>query len=380
MEIEKLTGEEMILNMGPQHPSTHGVLRLELVTDGEIVKRGRPHLGYLHRCFEKHCEARPFDQAIPYTDRMDYISAMNQNLGYCLAVEGLAGLTVPDRAKWIRVVVAELNRIGSHLLAFGTYGMDIGAFTPFLYAFRDRERILDLFEMICGARLTYSYVCIGGVYKDASEDFVKKTRAFLDYFEPRIKDYNGLLSFNKIFIERTRDVAVISPKGAIDYGITGPNLRASGVRWDLRKEEPYSGYDALEFDVPVGKDDVGVLGDCWNRYFVRIEEMTECIKLVRQALDLLEKTEPGEHIAPEVKKRKLRPEAGEGYFRSETPRGELGFYIITDGKGFNPYRVKARSPSFSHMSIFHELCRGCMIADVVAIVGSLDVVIGETDR
>lgn len=380
MEVEKLTGEEMILNMGPQHPSTHGVLRLELVTDGEIVKGGRPHLGYLHRCFEKHAENRPYDQTIPYTDRMDYVAAMNQNLGWCLAVESLLGVDVPPRAKWLRVIVSELNRIASHLLSFGTYGMDIGAFTPFLYAFRDREKILDLFEMICGARLTYSYVCIGGLYRDASKEFVQKTREFLNYFEPQIKDYNELLSFNKIFVERTRGVAVLTPEMAIDYGITGPNLRGSGVKWDIRKEEPYSGYDALEFDVPVGTDAIGVVGDCWNRYYVRILEMVECVKLIRQALDRLEQTKEGEHMAPELVKRKIRPEAGEVYYRTETPRGELGFYIVSDGSSLKPYRVKARSPSFSSMSVFHELCRECMIADVIAIIGSLDIVIGETDR
>ncbi len=368
-------GEDMILNMGPQHPSTHGVLRLELVTDGEIVEKVTPHIGYLHRCFEKHSENMTYPEVMPYTDRMDYIASMNQNFGYALTVERLMDIQVPERVEYIRVLVAELNRIASHLVSIGTYGLDIGAFTPFLWAFRDREKILDLLEWLSGARMLYNYIWIGGVARDLPDVFLEKTKEFLDYFEPKIDELNGLLSFNKIFIERTAEVGILPPEVAISYGVTGPNLRGSGVRWDLRLDDPYSIYDRFEFDIPIGTDQHGPVGSCWNRYMVRIWEMKESVKIIHQALD---------HGIPEgdvheaIPKR-IRPPEGDIYVRTETPRGELGFYLVSDGSD-KPYRLKARSPCFTAISALNEIARGAMVADLVAIVGSLDVVMGEIDR
>ncbi len=368
-------GEDMILNMGPQHPSTHGVLRLELVTDGEIVEKVTPHIGYLHRCFEKHSENMTYPEVMPYTDRMDYIASMNQNFAYALTVERLMDLQVPERVEYIRVIVAELNRIASHLVSVGTYGLDIGAFTPFLWAFRDREKILDLLEWLSGARMLYNYIWIGGVARDLPDGFLDKTEEFLDYFEPKIDELNGLLSFNKIFIARTAEVGILPPEVAISYGVTGPNLRGSGVRWDLRLDDPYSIYDRFEFDIPIGTDQHGPVGSCWNRYMVRIWEMKESVKIIHQALD---------HGIPEgdvheaIPKR-IRPPEGDIYVRTETPRGELGFYLVSDGSD-TPYRLKARSPCFTAISVLNEIARGGMVADLVAIVGSLDVVMGEIDR
>src|SRR5215813_8407853 len=279
--------EEMLVNMGPQHPSTHGVLRIVLRTDGEMVLEAVPHIGYLHRCAEKIGENVAPYQYIPYTDRMDYLAGMNNNLAYSLAVEKLSGLEVPKRAQIIRVVFAELNRIASHLVSMGAYGLDLGAFTPFLYAFRERERILDLFEASCGARLTYSYITIGGVTDDVPERFIDVCREFLDYFEPKIDEYNNLLSYNHIFVKRTANVGVIPAEKAINWGMSGPCLRGSGVKWDLRKVHPDCGYDEYEFDIPVGRGLRGTLGDCWDRYMVRIQEMGQSVKIVRQALDKL---------------------------------------------------------------------------------------------
>ena len=377
--------DEMVVNMGPQHPSTHGVLRLELKLDGEVVREAIPHLGYLHRCFEKHSENLSYPQIIPFTDRMDYIAAMNQNWGFCLAVEKLMAadekktFEVPERAEYLRVLICELNRIASHLLAFGTYGMDIGAFTPFLYAFRDREKILLLFEKICGARLTYNYVRIGGVSRDLPPEFLDEVQEFIDYFEPKIDEYNNLLSGNSIFTERTAGVAVMDQEMAINYGATGPNLRGAGMQWDLRKDEPYSIYDRFDFDIPVGKDmpEFGaVKGDCWNRYKVRMDELKESVKIVRQILEL-EGGIPDGPIVAEFKA--VRPPKGEIFFRSEAPRGELGFYIVSDGTP-KPLRLKARSPCFSALSALEELSRGLMVADIIAIIGSIDIVMGEVDR
>ena len=264
-ELGTVHGDEMILNIGPQHPSTHGVLRLKVHTDGEIITQITPYIGYLHRCFEKHCENLTYEQSIPYTDRCDYIGSMNNNFGYAVAVEQLMETKVPEKVEYMRVIVAEMNRIASHLLALGTFGLDVGAFTPFLYCFRDRERILDLFEMLCGARLLYNYIWIGGVSHDFPVGWVEKTYEFLDYFEPKINEYNDLLTYNKIFIERSADVGVIPADVAISYGVTGPNLRGSGVRWDLRKDDPYGIYDRFEFDIPIGTGAMGSVGDCWDR-------------------------------------------------------------------------------------------------------------------
>lgn len=369
-----LRTEEMELNMGPQHPSTHGVLRVVLKLDGEIVVDAEPHIGYLHRCFEKHSENLTYPEIIPFTDRMDYIAAMNNNLGFCLTVERLMEQEIPERAEYLRVLVSELNRIASHLLAFGTYGLDMGAFTPFLYAFREREMILDLFEEICGARLTYNYVRIGGVSRDATDVFLKRTEEFLDYFEPRIQEYNDLLSYNKIFLERTVGVGPISPETAVSYALTGPNLRASGVDWDLRRDEPYSIYDRLEFEIPVVDTQIGKLGDCWNRYMIRMKEMEQCIRIARQVLAQI----PDGPIMAKMRAA-IRPPKGEVYMRSETPRGELGFYILSDGST-KPVRVKGRSPCFCAMSAFREVTKGLMMADITAVIGSLDIVLGEIDR
>ncbi|HOA73177.1 MAG TPA: NADH-quinone oxidoreductase subunit D [Phycisphaerae bacterium] len=372
----------MLINMGPQHPSTHGVLRVVLRTDGELVLEAIPHIGYLHRCAEKIGEnLQPF-QFIPKTDRMDYLSAMNNNHVFSLAVEKLAGIQVPERASYIRIIMAELNRIASHLVAFGTFGLDMGSFTAVLYAFREREYILDLFEAVCGARLTYSYITIGGVTQDLPDRFLEKLEEFLDYFEPKIDEYNNLISYNQIFVKRTAGVGVISPEDAIAWGLTGPCLRGSGVKWDLRKSMPYDIYDRFEFDIPVGMNGGAdgiphgaVVGDCWNRYFVRMEEMKQSVRILRQCLKQM--PTDGEHKAKVPKVLKLP--ADEVYVEGENPRGQLGFLIVGDGSAI-PYRVKARGPCFCNLSITSHVCRNVLIADVPAIVGSIDIVLGEVDR
>ncbi len=374
MQVEAYEGEEMILNMGPQHPSTHGVLRLELQTDGDVVQKITPHIGYLHRCFEKHAENVDYPGVIPYTDRMDYIASMNNSLGYALAVEKLMGIEVNDRVKTLRIIVAELNRIASHLLSVGTYAMDIGAYTPFLHCFREREKILDLFEWICGARLLYNYNWVGGVSHDIPEGFVEKTRQFLTEFEPVIVEENELLSFNKIFIERTAGVGILSEELALSYNVTGPNLRGSGVSWDLRRAEPYCGYETYDFAVPVGQGKFGPLGSCWDRYYVRVREMEECVKIIRQALDRLPEGDVQEKVP-----KKVRPPKGEVYGKTETPRGELGYYIISDGSP-NPFRIKIKSPCFTALAVLPVISKGEMIADIIAVIGSIDIVMGELDR
>lgn len=367
--------EEMVLNIGPQHPSTHGVLRLRVHTDGEIVTRITPYIGYLHRCFEKHCENITYEQSIPFTDRCDYIASMNNNFGYCVTVESLMGITVPPRVEYIRVIVAELNRIASHLLAVGTFGLDVGAYTPFLYCFRDRERILDLFELLCGARLLYNYIWVGGVSHDFPPGYVEKVGHFVDYFEPKIKEINDLLTYNKIFIERSADVGVLPADVAISYGVTGPNLRGSGVKWDLRKDDPYGVYPELDFEIPIGVGAMGSVGDCWDRYFVRVREMQESVAIIRQALKKL----PAGDVHAGIPK-KIRPPKGvSAYRRTETPRGDLGYYIVSDGSPV-PSRVKMRSPAFTALACLDEIGRGWMISDVIAILGSLDIVLGEIDR
>jgi NADH-quinone oxidoreductase subunit D len=316
-----------------------------------------------------------YPQVIPYADRMDYLAAMSMELGYVLTVEKLMGFTdLPERLQYIRVIIAELQRIASHLLAIGTFGLDVGAVTPFLWCFRDREKILDLFEWASGARLLYNYLWIGGVMQDLPAGFASKALEFLDYFEPRVQELNDLLSFNKIFIERTADIGVLSPEVAISYGIGGPNLRGSGVKWDLRKEEPYGIYERFDFDVPVGTGEFGTLGAAWDRYMVRVREMLESIKILRQALDQLPGGDPNEAMP-----RRIRPPAGDAYVRTESPRGEIGFYIISDGSE-NPYRCKGRSPCFTAISAINDIGSGVLVADLVAIVGSLDIVLGEIDR
>ena len=376
-----LCTEEMLINMGPQHPSTHGVLRLVLRTDGEMVLEAVPHIGYLHRCAEKIGENLPPYQYIPYTDRMDYLAGMNNNQAFAIAIERLCGIEVPPRAQALRVIFAEMNRIASHLVSLGTYGLDMGAFTPFLYCFREREMILDLFEQACGARLTYSYITVGGVHDDLPDGWVNRCREFLDYFEPKIDDYNNLLSFNHIFVKRTATVGVFSAEDAVAYGLSGPVLRASGLRWDLRKVLPYDGYETYDFEVPIGEPGgTGeiprgvVVGDCWSRYFVRVLEMVQSVRIVRQALNRLP---DGPHEAPKMKNLKLP--ADEVYVEIENPRGQLGFYVQGDGSAI-PARVKARGPSFCNLSITSKACRNVLLADVPAIIGSIDVVMGEVDR
>ncbi|MGD8781932.1 MAG: NADH-quinone oxidoreductase subunit D [Ignavibacteria bacterium] len=369
-----LKTEEMVLNMGPQHPSTHGVLRLELQLEGELIIDVKPHIGYLHRCFEKHCEAMTYPQVIPYTDRMDYLASMYNNFGYVVAVERMLGIEVPERVEYIRVIMGELQRIASHLVAIGTYGIDIGAFTPFLYCFRDREKILNLFEITCGARLLYNYMWVGGLSHDIHPDFQRLTKEFVDYLKPQVKDLNNLLSYNKIFIDRTADVGVLPIDTAINYGITGPNLRASGLKFDLRKNDPYSIYDRFDFDIPVGEGAHGTVGDCWDRYYVRVLEIEQSLRIIEQAIDNIPKGD----VKSAIPKR-IKPPKGTIYSRVENPKGELGYFIISDGS-VNPWRVKVRAPSFVNLTILGELCKGHLVADVIAILGSIDIVLGEIDR
>jgi NADH-quinone oxidoreductase subunit D len=368
--------EEMIINMGPQHPSTHGVLRLEIVVDGEIIMDCIPHIGYMHRCFEKHCEQMTnYQQVIPYTDRIDYCSAMTNEWGYALAVERMLKIEVPERVEYIRVIMAELQRIASHLIAVGTYGIDAGAFTPFLYTFIDREKILDLFEITCGARLLYNYIWIGGLSHDLPPGFVEQAKEFIKYFRPRIKMLNDLLSYNDIFVKRTVNVGVLPKEVALNYAVSGPQLRGSGVKWDLRRDDPYSVYHKFNWEPQIGRGEIGTVGDSWNRHIVRMREMEQSLNIVEQALAVL----PEGNVQAAVPKR-IRPEKDlEIYVRTESSRGELGFYISSDGTT-SPFRVKARGPSFSNLCVLPEIVRGSMIADLVLIAGSIDIVLSEVDR
>tara|TARA_S200000501_G_scaffold134380_2_gene127202 strand:+ start:15419 stop:16555 length:1137 start_codon:yes stop_codon:yes gene_type:complete len=369
-----ISADEMVVNMGPQHPSTHGVLRLKIITDGEIVSNVEPIIGYLHRCFEKHCESLSYEQIVPFTDRCDYLASMHMSHSYSMAVEKLLSLELPERVEYIRVIVAELQRIASHLIAVGVFGLDVGAITPFTWTLRDRERILDLFEMLCGARLLYNYVWPGGVSHDLPPKFIQKTHEFLDYFLPQIDEYNQVLTSNKIFIERSADVGVLPLDVGINYGVTGPTLRGSGSTFDLRKDEPYSVYDKFDFDVPVGEGLMGTVGDCWDRYYVKVLEMKESAKIIRQALDGI----PSGDVH-EVLPKKIRPPKGEVYSRYESARGDVGFYIRSAGKNM-PDRLKMRSPAYCNLSVLNEISEGWMMSDVIAALGSLDIVLGEIDR
>ena len=371
--------QRYMINMGPQHPATHGVLRLKLEMDGEVVIGISPVIGYLHRCFEKHAENLAYPKVIPFTDRLDYLAGMNQNWAFVLGIERLMGIQVPERVEYIRVLVGELDRIASHLVALGTFGLDMGAFTPLLWAFRDREKILDLLEWASGARLLYNYVWVGGVARDLPDGWVDKCREFLDYFEPKVDEYDKLLSFNQIFIERTARTAIISRQIAVDYGITGPNLRGCGINWDLRRDDPYSIYDRFDWQVAVGTGRFGPLGSCWDRYWVRMLEMRQSAKIVRQALRDL----PAGDVQEKVPK-KVKVPAGDYYVRTEAPKGELGFYIISDGTDV-ARRIKARSPSFCAISALDALVKSpdnprTLIADAVATIASFDIVLGEIDR
>lgn len=384
--------DEMLVNMGPQHPSTHGVLRLVLRTDGEVVSEVTPHIGYLHRCAEKIGENLTPRQWIPYTDRMDYLAGMNMNLGWALTVEKLLKYEMPEKGKHLRVIIAELGRIASHLVGMGAYGLDLGTFSPFLYAFREREKILDLFEEVCGARLTYSYITVGGATADLPPGWLLRCEAFLDELEPIIAEYHALLTTNAIFVRRTAGIGVLPPDMAISYGCTGPVLRGSGVDQDLRRdgEERYTEmYDGYAFEVVVEKNghypkdhkyppvpQQAILGDCWHRFYVRMLEVVQSMDLVRQGIDRYSRS-TGSWGEP-VKLTEKLPK-GEAYLETECPRGQMGFYIVSEG-GSIPWRVRARSSSFCNLSVTHELCKGCLIADVPAIVGSLDIVMGEIDR
>jgi NADH-quinone oxidoreductase subunit D len=378
--------DEMLVNMGPQHPSTHGVLRLVLRTDGEVVSEVTPHLGYLHRCAEKIGENVTPIQFIPYTDRMDYLAGMNMNLAYSMAVEKLCGMKLPEKAQVIRVIIAELNRIASHLVGMGAYGLDLGTFSPFLYAFREREMILDLFEEVCGARLTYSYITIGGVHDDLPDGWVDRCLRFLEYLKPRIEEYHTLLTRNHIFVQRTAAIGILPRELALSHGCTGPMLRGSLDRskgdpeWDLRKIEPYCGYEQYDFKAIVPpfpeKPPEAVIGDNWHRFYVRMLEIVESIKIAEQGLRRYPTAQGSHRIEPP----KHLP-AGEAYAETECPRGQMGFYIVgRPAKDAVPLRVRARSSSFCNLSVTDAICRNCLIADVPAIVGSIDIVMGEIDR
>lgn len=378
IELITDTGErrEMTINMGPQHPSTHGVLRLELLLDGEIIKQVKPHIGYLHRCFEKYAEHMDdYAKVIPYTDRMDYVAAMNQEHGYVIALERMLELEVPERVEHIRVIVAELQRIASHLLGIGAFGLDLGAFTPFLYLFIEREKILDIFEKTSGARLLYNYMAVGGLMRDVHPEFKSDVADFIKTFHPKIKELDDLLSYNNIFVKRTANIGILPEKVALNYGASGPVLRGSGVKWDLRKDDPYSIYDQFEFDIPVGSGEMGTLGDCWDRYNVRVREMEQSLKIIEQALDSM----PDEGDVMSAIPKRIRMKEGEIYIRTESPRGELGYFIASDNSA-SPFRVKVRAPSFVHLSMLPAISKGSLLADMVAIIGSIDIVLGEVDR
>ena len=369
-----LETEEMTLNMGPQHPSTHGVLRFVIKADGEVMREAIPDVGYLHRSIEKISEKVGYHGFMPYTDRVDYVAAMFCNQGWGMVCEKLGGIEVPKRGEYCRVIASELNRISSHLIAVGCMILDIGAMTPFFHAFREREKINDLLEELCGARLTYNYMRIGGVAWDLPPNYAEKVLAFLDQFEPLLDEYNDLITYNKIYVERLANVAVVPPEVAINYNLVGPNLRASGVKYDVRRDEPYSVYPELEFDIPVGKGEVGTVGDCFDRYIVRMREMKESARIVRQCLKQI----PDGPVIAKVP-RKFKPPAGDAYVRVESARGDMGWYVVSDGSEF-PYRTKIRTGSFSAMSIIDWMSRGLMIADLVAVISSLDVVAPEVDR
>ena len=364
-----LDADEIVINMGPQHPSTHGVFRVILKLDGETVIGSECVVGYLHRGVEKIAENRTYIQFAPYTDRMDYVAAVSNGMGYCEAVEKLQGAEVPPRAKYVRTILAELQRIASHLLWLGTHALDIGAMTPLFYTFREREEILKIFENYCGARLTTHAFRIGGLQYEVYDGFEDQIRKFCDDFEKKIDEYEQLLTLNRIWIGRTKGVGVLTAADAIALGVSGPVLRGSGVKWDLRKAQPYEAYDELDFEIPVGEK-----GDTYDRYLVRLEEMRQSRRIVRQAVDRL----PTGPIAGRVPK-VLKPPPGEVYHSIESPKGELGYYVVSDGTT-HPYRVRIRPPSFINLQALDKMIRGHLIADVVAVIGTIDIVMGEVDR
>jgi NADH-quinone oxidoreductase subunit D len=379
-----LHSEEMIVNLGPQHPSTHGVLRLEVLMDGEIIKEVVPHIGYLHRCFEKHAENLPYNQTIPFVDRLDYVAAMNNEHVFALGVERMLGITeqIPKRVEYIRVLVAELNRIASHFIAIGTYGMDIGAFTPFFWVMRDREHILRLLEWASGARLLYNYIWIGGLFYDLPIGFEERCSQFITYLKPKLAELERILINNRIFIQRTANVGVLPLDLAINCGVTGPVLRGSGLRLDLRKVDAYSVYPELEFNIPVGEGKMGTLGDCWDRTSVRMQEVYESVKIIEQCLVKLNTDHKrSRDFDPQAMvPKKIRPKAQDFYVRGESAKGELGFFFRADGRSDIPFRCKCRAPSFANLSVLPEISQGVLLADLIAILGSIDIVLGELDR
>ncbi len=386
--------EELLLNMGPQHPSTHGVLRVVLELDGERIVKATPDLGYLHRGVEKLSEGLFYMQIIPHTDRLDYVCSMTNNYAYVRAVEKLLGLQVTERAEYIRTIVAEMQRIIGHLFWLGTQALDIGAMTVFFWTFREREVLLDMFERLCGARLTLNYYRIGGVDSDFTPELVQRLKEFLNTFPARMQEYNDLLQSNRIWVARTKNVAVISAEDAISFGLTGPVLRGSGIAYDVRKLEPYGAYNKVEWEVPVGKN-----GDTYDRYWVRMEEMRQSARIIRQCLDQLPEgpiMADVPQVIPPPKPMVMRdmeslihhfiiftqgfkPPKGETYCATEAPKGELGFFIISDGSP-RPYRLKIRAPSFVHMGAFDHMARGYLISDIITIFGTYDIVMGECDR
>ena len=392
--LDVATDQTMVINMGPQHPSTHGVLRLLLEIDGETIVRIMPDIGYLHTGIEKTCEAKFYQQVVPMTDRIDYLCPMTNNLAYCLAVEKLLGLEIPPRAQWLRVMLNELTRINSHLVWLGTHAMDIGAMTVFLYCFRERENILRLFEAVSGQRMMTSYFRIGGVAIEPPLDFFDRVKKFNDAFPEHVDEYEGLLTKNPIFVNRLKDVAYISKEDALALCATGPTLRASGIDVDLRRDAPYSGYENFKFAVPTS-----TVGDVYARYLVRVQELRESQRIVTQALEGIPegpvKADAPKVVLPDREKMKTQMEAliyhfkivtegftvpeGEVYQAVESPRGEMGYYVVSDGTA-KPYRVHMRSPSFANLQSLQTMCEGRLIADVVAAIGSIDIVLGDVDR
>jgi NADH-quinone oxidoreductase subunit D len=364
-----LGADEIILNMGPQHPSTHGVLRVKLKLDGERVVGSECIIGYLHRGVEKIAEHRSYQQFAPYVDRMDYVAAVSNGLGYCEAVEKLLGTEAPLRARVVRTILTELQRIASHLLWLGTHALDIGALTPVFYCFREREEILKIFEKYCGARLTTHAFRIGGLQYETYDGFEQDVKRFCDDFSGKIDEYETLLTENRIWVGRTKGVGILSAEDAIAMGVTGPVLRASGVKWDLRKAQPYAAYDLYEFEIPTR-----TTGDTYDRYLVRMEEMRQSRRICLQAIENI----PTGPIMARIGK-VLKPPPGEVYHSIEAPKGELGYYIVSDGTT-QPYRVRVRPPSFINLQAFDKMARGALIADVVAIIGTIDIVLGEVDR
>lgn len=383
-KIASVGSTEMVINMGPQHPSTHGVLRLELITDGEIVKDIIPHLGYLHRCFDKHAESMSFGKTIPFTDRLDYLASMNNSHSFVMGVERMLGIEdqIPKRIEYIRVLVCELNRIASHLIAIGTYGIDIGAFTPFLWCFRDREHIMNMLEWASGSRMLYNYIWVGGLFYDIPVGFEERCKEFVRYFKPKLDELDEILTNNQIFIQRTANIGVLPADVAINYGCSGPMLRASGIKWDLRRIDGYSVYPELDFEIPVGQGATGTVGDCWDRYKVRVDEVRESVKIIEQCVERLmtDYARLPDFDPRALVPKKVNPGKQAYYVRAENPKGELGFYFETKEKSDIPHRLKARGPSFNNLSVLPELGKGVLIADLIAILGSIDIVLGEVDR